>query len=105
MKTKLIVLGVLALAILLVFSEQLGSYKNELISFFDQKTNQRTPAEDLQPEIDISITNGMSAADFKKIFGEPKGEIKAYLDWIMSDKGQCLIFKKGYAPVKKVTCN
>ena len=37
--------------------------------------------------------------------GEPKGAIKDYMDWILSDAGQCLILKKGYAPVKKVTCN
>ena len=37
--------------------------------------------------------------------GQPKGEIKVYLDWILSDVGQCIILKKGYAPVKKVTCN
>jgi phosphate transport system substrate-binding protein len=36
--------------------------------------------------------------------GEPKGEIKAYLDWILGDVGQCLILKKGYAPVKDVKC-
>ena len=36
--------------------------------------------------------------------GEPKGEIKNYLDWIMSDTGQCIIQKKGYAPMKTVDC-
>ncbi len=36
--------------------------------------------------------------------GEPTGEIKAYLDWIMSDEGQCIILNKGYAPARDVTC-
>jgi len=36
--------------------------------------------------------------------GEPQGEIKKYMDWIMSDTGQCIIKAKGYAPVRKVTC-
>ena len=36
--------------------------------------------------------------------GEPTGEIKTYLDFIMSDEGQCIILKKGYAPVRDVTC-
>ncbi len=36
--------------------------------------------------------------------GEPRGDIKKYLDWILSDEGQCIILKKGYAPVKPVTC-
>lgn len=37
--------------------------------------------------------------------GEPAGEIKKYLDWILSDKGQCILLKKGYAPVKDVKCD
>lgn len=36
--------------------------------------------------------------------GEPKGDIKEYLDWIMSETGQCIIFHKGYAPAKTVEC-
>jgi phosphate transport system substrate-binding protein len=36
--------------------------------------------------------------------GEPKGEIKNYLDWILSDVGQCIIVDKGYAPVRNVDC-
>ena len=37
--------------------------------------------------------------------GEPKGAIKEYLDWIMSDPGQCIISNKGYAPARTVKCN
>ena len=36
--------------------------------------------------------------------GEPEGEIKKYMDWIMSNTGQCIIKKKGYAPMKTVDC-
>ena len=36
--------------------------------------------------------------------GEPKGAIKKYLDWILSDAGQCILLKKGYAPVRDITC-
>ena len=36
--------------------------------------------------------------------GEPEGEVKIYLDWIMSDEGQCIILEKGYAPIRVVTC-
>lgn len=36
--------------------------------------------------------------------GQPKGAIKDYLDWILSDAGQCIIFKKGYAPATSVQC-
>ena len=34
--------------------------------------------------------------------GEPTGEVKKYLDWILSDEGQCIIQKKGYAPVREL---
>ena len=37
--------------------------------------------------------------------GEPTGDVKTYLDWIMSDTGQCIIKDKGYAPVRAVNCN
>ncbi|PID46610.1 MAG: phosphate-binding protein [Proteobacteria bacterium] len=36
--------------------------------------------------------------------GEPTGATKEYLDWILSDEGQCIIMKKGYAPVRDVSC-
>lgn len=35
----------------------------------------------------------------------PVGEVKNYMDWILSDEGQCLIQSKGYAPARKVTCS
>jgi phosphate transport system substrate-binding protein len=37
--------------------------------------------------------------------GEPTGDIKKYLDWILSDAGQCILLKKGYAPVRAVKCD
>jgi phosphate transport system substrate-binding protein len=37
--------------------------------------------------------------------GQPQGAIKAYLDWILSDAGQCIIQAKGYAPVRQVDCD
>jgi phosphate transport system substrate-binding protein len=37
--------------------------------------------------------------------GEPKGHIKEYLDWVLSDKGQCILLKKGYAPIREVSCD
>jgi len=36
--------------------------------------------------------------------GEPEGDIKEYLDWIYSDSGQCILKKKGYAPVRDLNC-
>lgn len=36
--------------------------------------------------------------------GAPEGKIKGYMDWIMSDTGQCIIAEKGYAPATDVSC-
>lgn len=36
--------------------------------------------------------------------GEPQGAVATYLNWILSDEGQCIILDKGYAPVSTVTC-
>ena len=36
--------------------------------------------------------------------GQPEGVVKSYLDWILSDIGQCIIVDKGYAPANVVTC-
>jgi len=36
--------------------------------------------------------------------GEPEGATQEYLDWILGEKGQCIIADKGYAPVRKVSC-
>jgi len=37
--------------------------------------------------------------------GDPQGAVKEYEDWIHSDAGQCILLKKGYAPMRAVTCN
>ena len=37
--------------------------------------------------------------------GEPQGAVKEYLDWILSEEGQCIIQDKGYAPVHSVNCD
>jgi len=37
--------------------------------------------------------------------GAPTGYIGEYLNWIMSDEGQCIILHKGYAPATEVSCS
>ena len=37
--------------------------------------------------------------------GEPEGAIKGYMDWIMSNAGQCILSNKGYAPIIDVKCD
>ncbi len=36
--------------------------------------------------------------------GQPAGKVKEYMDWIMSDAGQCILVEKGYAPIRGVEC-
>lgn len=36
--------------------------------------------------------------------GQPTGYVGDYLNWIMSNEGQCIILNKGYAPAIKVDC-
>lgn len=36
--------------------------------------------------------------------GRPQGAVKEYMDWILSDEGQCVILRRGYAPVREVAC-
>ncbi len=38
------------------------------------------------------------------VAGEPRGAVKDYLDWLLSDPGQCLLRRVGYAPVRAVSC-
>ena len=42
---------------------------------------------------------------FMYTLGEPTGAVKEYLDWVLSDVGQCIIQDKGYAPVRAVDCS
>ena len=59
------------------------------------------------PSVDTAIDGTYSIARplFMYTSGEPEGTVKAYLDWIMSDTGQCIILDKGYAPVRQLSCS
>ncbi|MBF0214935.1 MAG: PstS family phosphate ABC transporter substrate-binding protein [Magnetococcales bacterium] len=36
--------------------------------------------------------------------GQPQGEVKSYMDWILSDAGQCIVQQTGYAAIRPVSC-
>lgn len=36
---------------------------------------------------------------------EPRWKIRDYIDWILSDEGQCILQKKGYASVRSIACH
>lgn len=61
----------------------------------------------ITPSVETAIDRSYPIARplFMYTNGEPTGPTKQYLDWILSDAGQCIIQKKGYAPAKTVTCS
>ena len=63
--------------------------------------------ECVAPSVDTAIdgTYPIARPLFMYTAGQPEGAIKDYLDWILSDTGQCIILDKGYAPVTAVTCS
>lgn len=66
-----------------------------------------TPDGDcVAPSVDTAIdeTYPIARPLFMYTAGEPTGAIATYLDWILSDAGQCIILDKGYAPVHAVSC-
>lgn len=52
----------------------------------------------------IDRTYPISRPLFMYTNGEARGIIKQYLDWILSDPGQCLLLRKGYAPARELDC-
>lgn len=36
--------------------------------------------------------------------GDPVGEVKKYLDWVLGEEGQCIMLEAGYTPVAPVEC-
>lgn len=66
--------------------------------------------EDGQPCVAPSITTASDKSYpiarplFMYTLGEPTGEVKKYMDWVLSDEGQCILKKKGYAPVRDCDC-
>jgi phosphate transport system substrate-binding protein len=60
----------------------------------------------VNPSVETAVDRSYPIARplFMYTNGEPEGEIKKYLDWVMSDAGQCIIKNKGYAPMKTVEC-
>lgn len=60
----------------------------------------------VSPSVDTAIDKTFPIARplFMYTSGSPTGPVKDYLDWILSDTGQCVVYDKGYAPVRQVKC-
>jgi phosphate transport system substrate-binding protein len=60
----------------------------------------------IAPTIDAALdgTYPISRELFMYTRSAPEGAVKAYLDWILSDAGQCILLDKGYAPLRATSC-
>ena len=74
----------------------------------------KMPAIKADDEAPAVVPSEQTAADgsypiarplFMYTAGQPEGAIKKYLEWVLSDEGQCIIQRKGYAPARPVTCS
>jgi phosphate transport system substrate-binding protein len=56
----------------------------------------------VSPSVETAIDRSYPIARplFMYTSGQPVGAVKEYMDWILSDVGQQIIFDKGYAPVR-----
>jgi phosphate transport system substrate-binding protein len=56
----------------------------------------------VEPSMETAVDRSYPIARplFMYTAGEPEGAIREYLDWILSDAGQCILVEKGYAPVR-----
>ena len=58
------------------------------------------------PAVETAIDGSYPIARplFMYTAGQPQGEVRTYLDWVLSDVGQCIILEMGYAPATSVQC-
>ena len=68
--------------------------------------SQQTGGECTDPSVETASDGSYPIARplFMYTDGEPTGYVGAYLNWIKSEVGQCIIFNKGYAPAVDVNC-
>lgn len=68
--------------------------------------SQSTGGECTSPSVETASDGSYPIARplFMYTNGEPTGYVGAYLNWIKSDVGQCIILEKGYASVSEVSC-
>ncbi|MBF0183898.1 MAG: phosphate ABC transporter substrate-binding protein [Magnetococcales bacterium] len=80
------------------------AYADQSSKMLNIKKDDSSPAVAPSMESAVNKTYPIARPLFMYTNGEPTGEIKTYLDWVMSQQGQCLVSKKGYAPAKPVAC-
>jgi len=67
---------------------------------------QETGGPCIEPSIEgiIDRSYPMTRPLYMYTNGQPEGEIKKYIDWVLSDNGQCVLSRRQYAPLRKLAC-
>lgn len=78
------------------------AYATDHVKLVPIKASPDAPA--VAPTVESAVDGSYPIARplFMYTAGEPKGAVKAYLDWVLSDEGQRIILEKGYAPVRSL---
>jgi len=65
-----------------------------------------TGGECVNPTVPSAVDGSYPIARplFMYTSGQPTGYVGDYLNWILSNEGQCIILEKGYAPAVEVDC-
>ena len=80
------------------------AYANHEVKMPCVRTEAGAPCVLASPETAVDGSYPIARPLLMYTAGQPEGVIKAYLDWIQSDIGQCIISDKGYAPIRDIDC-
>jgi phosphate transport system substrate-binding protein len=78
------------------------SYRYYATTMYFNEDTKILSINDVYPSIENIVNNSYPfTADFYTVTrGEPQGNVKKLIDWILSDEGQDLIEKTGYVPLR-----
>ncbi len=77
------------------------AYATEHIKMPCVSTEDGAPCVAPSMETAVDRSYPISRPLFMYTAGEPEGAAKEYMDWILSDVGQCILVEKGYAPIRR----
>ncbi|MBI4584586.1 MAG: phosphate ABC transporter substrate-binding protein [Planctomycetes bacterium] len=77
------------------------AYKTDHVKFLKVAQKKGDPSFAPSNETVLSGQYSIARPLFLYTIGEPEGELKDYIDWILSPAGQGVIAKIGYIPLKK----
>ncbi len=74
-------------------------YAAESVKFVKIAKDENSPA--YEPSLESVASGDYPLARPLRMYtlGQPEGDVKAYLDWILSDAGQTIVKESGYVPV------